>query len=219
MLTFNNIMKYFVGCRKSQAGLRFQFSSINFQRKRGASGTTDANHGAIANKTRVLPSPHGSRRAQVNQQPTTPFRSADPQVSAGSCCGFFVEGGVRTSWIDVQSGQFQVKSFSQGVSVVKRLIDKLVYDTDTAERIWHWDNGRDNRDFHQCDETLCKTPNGRWFLWGCGGAASRWSSQHGDNFGAGEGLCALSPDEALEWLETHDADAAIVERHFKVEKA
>ncbi len=82
-----------------------------------------------------------------------------------------------------------------------------------------WDNGLGDNDFHQCEEALFKTPNGLWFLWGSGGAASPWSQSYGRSQGAGEGLQVLSPDEALEWLERHNAEAAIIERHFKVEAA
>ena len=102
---------------------------------------------------------------------------------------------------------------------MRRIFDKMVYDTDTAERVYCWDNGFGDSDFRQCTETLCKTPNGRWFLWGSGGPNSPWREQHGNMFGGGEGLRAISPDEALEWMESHQVEAKMIERHFEVKKA
>jgi hypothetical protein len=103
---------------------------------------------------------------------------------------------------------------------MRRVIDKRVYDTDTAELVHCWDNNLGDSDINQCEETLYRTPNGRWFVWGRGGANTRWNEQIETNhWAAGEGLRALGPDEALLWLEDHNVPAETVERYFKVKAA
>ena len=91
---------------------------------------------------------------------------------------------------------------------MKRIIDGLRYDTETATGMASWNNGCGGGDFHQCKETLYRTKSGRYFVHGDGGALSRWASsfEGGRSHGPGEGIIALTPQEALLWLEEHALD-------------
>ena len=62
-------------------------------------------------------------------------------------------------------------------ALMKRIMDGLRYDTEAAEEIAHWGNGKPSGDFDQCSETLYRTPNGRYFLLGEGGPQTRWKSE------------------------------------------
>ena len=90
---------------------------------------------------------------------------------------------------------------------MKRVIDGKRYDTATAVKIAAWDNGLYSNDFGWCEESLYRTKNGNYFLAGEGGPMSGYSQSCGNNsYSGGEGIQALTPDEALEWLENKGKD-------------
>ena len=47
---------------------------------------------------------------------------------------------------------------------MKKIIEGEEYDTHTAQLICDWDNGEDEDDTMREEETLYKTPSGRYFL-------------------------------------------------------
>ncbi len=87
---------------------------------------------------------------------------------------------------------------------MKRVINGKLYNTKTATLLVSWDNRLGSNDFNNCSETLYRTENGNYFLEGDGGAMSRWSKSNGKTTWGSSGLEALTPQEALEWLEDHD---------------
>lgn len=91
---------------------------------------------------------------------------------------------------------------------MKKVIDGLTYNTETATLICDWDNigyGCDSTtDFAYCSASLYKAPrSGRYFLAGEGGARSMWSQSLGQNsWTGGEGILPLESDNAaFEWLQ------------------
>ncbi|HSW65196.1 MAG TPA: hypothetical protein VLH56_18090 [Dissulfurispiraceae bacterium] len=103
---------------------------------------------------------------------------------------------------------------------MKKIVDGKMYDTAKAEKIVTWSAGYYRSDFRYCEETLYKTPRGRFFLYGEGGAYSPYANQYGDTLGAGEAIIPLSDQAANEWLEERD-EADLILKHFadKVEEA
>lgn len=88
---------------------------------------------------------------------------------------------------------------------MKKIINGRVYNTETAEEIATWYNSYYPSDFHYCQETLYKTKNGSYFLYGYGGALSNYSVPVGNNgSGAGSEIVALTTEEAFDWLQDHD---------------
>ena len=79
---------------------------------------------------------------------------------------------------------------------MKSVIDKKLYDTDTAEKIASWGNGLSTSDFNYCEESLYLSPEGDWFLHGTGGD-----------------MTALSRDEVIGWLSAKDAPK-VIEEYF-----
>jgi hypothetical protein len=96
----------------------------------------------------------------------------------------------------------------------RKVINRMVYDTNTATAVASWDNDLPDSDFKACSETIYRTANGRWFLHGQGGAASRWAKGEGGRSWASEDIIALTDDEALEWLAAHDKTEAAV-KYFR----
>lgn len=93
---------------------------------------------------------------------------------------------------------------------MKRIINGKVYDTETAIEVAEASRGcyPQSRDFGDWRETLYQTKNGRFFLYGEGGAMTRWSQDCGNNMTSGsEGILAMDDLEALAWCETNEIDA------------
>ena len=101
---------------------------------------------------------------------------------------------------------------------MKRIVDGLLYDTETAEEVASFSRGHSG-DFDSVSETLYKTKSGNWFVHGEGGARTRWARHHGNESSGGEGILALSRDEALDWIELNEIDANLAVEHLSVEEA
>jgi hypothetical protein len=85
---------------------------------------------------------------------------------------------------------------------LKRVFDRKIYDTETAEEIAFWSNGCNRSDFHFCEETLFRTPKGEFFLYGYGGSLSCYARSCGTNsWCGGESICPLTSEQAIDWLE------------------
>lgn len=85
---------------------------------------------------------------------------------------------------------------------MKKVIEGKVYNTLTAEHIADNDNGCSIRDFHYCYEILYRTKKGNWFLYGEGGAMSKYSQPVGNNSTSGSNrIYALDNEEAIRLLE------------------
>ena len=85
---------------------------------------------------------------------------------------------------------------------MKKIIKGKVYDTDTARHIGWWENGQGNLDYIQ--ETLYCKRTGEYFLYGDGGARTKYSKMQGTNsWSSGEMIIPLTYDAAREWAENH----------------
>ena len=85
---------------------------------------------------------------------------------------------------------------------MKRTINGLTYNTETATFLASYDNRLPWSDFKYEETDLYRTKNGRYFLAGHGGALSRWAERlEGGNRCQGEGIMPLSEDEAMKWAE------------------
>ena len=97
---------------------------------------------------------------------------------------------------------------------MKRIINGQRYDTDKAKLVAERETDLPRSDFRWAREELYRTPRGRWFVAGRGHGMTRWARVHDDGMrGMGEGIVAMTPEEAREWLEAEE-DTAAVERYF-----
>lgn len=93
-----------------------------------------------------------------------------------------------------------------GGEAMKKIINGKRYNTETAEALAKWNNGLGPRDFNHVYETLYRTPNGNYFLFGEGGPASRYARAVGQNSWSGSSeIIPLTPNEAAAWCERTDS--------------
>ncbi len=87
---------------------------------------------------------------------------------------------------------------------MKKIINGKVYDTDKAERVGEWDNGKWDDRLYRCCEELYRKRTGEFFLYGYGGPGSKYSVSCGNNsWSGGEKIIPLSYEAAQEWAEEH----------------
>ena len=96
---------------------------------------------------------------------------------------------------------------------MKKIIDRMLFNTETAEEIHSYSNGYGYSDFHHLAETLYLTKLGAYFLHGEGGGLSKYAVRVGNGTCEGEEIVPMTKDEAYQWLESVDAVDAI-EAHF-----
>lgn len=91
---------------------------------------------------------------------------------------------------------------------MKKIINGKVYDTSTAKELGSWENTPDVRDYSRFEETLYQKRTGEFFIYGCGGPASRYAVSTGQNsWSGGFKITPISWDTAREWAEKHlDSD-------------
>lgn len=101
-----------------------------------------------------------------------------------------------------------------------KLIGGKVYDTRTAEFV-HWcENDYPVEDINYACETLYRTPGGEFFLHGEGGPRTSYARQLGcSNYSSGEAIVLLTPEEALEWMESREVDPDIISEYFELPQA
>jgi hypothetical protein len=97
---------------------------------------------------------------------------------------------------------------------MQQIIDRKVYDTDTADQIAKHGAIVDKGDFHALAETLYKDADGQYFLHCQGGAATKYAkrTQEGKTFG--ERIQLLSKEEALDWCEERSIGTGSVVEEF-----
>ncbi len=96
---------------------------------------------------------------------------------------------------------------------MKKVINKKIYNTKTAELIHVWDNGCYGNDFRSCEESLYRTKNGALFIAGSGGPLSKYAESYGNSTSGSSGIEPVSVEQAMEWLEDHDGTKAL-EKYF-----
>ena len=96
---------------------------------------------------------------------------------------------------------------------MKKVINRKVYDTETARLVARWSNGYPTSDFNYKYKDLYLTEKGSWFVHGQGGALSSYATSRGRNTCGGEDIRSLTKEEALEWLEEMGFPNEIAE-HF-----
>ena len=90
---------------------------------------------------------------------------------------------------------------------MKKIINGKMYDTETAKEIGCYNNGLGVGDFRHLSETLYCKKTGEFFLYGTGGAMTRYAKEVSDGITGGEEIIPFSEREAKEWCEQHlDAD-------------
>jgi hypothetical protein len=97
---------------------------------------------------------------------------------------------------------------------MKKIVNGKRYDTTTAQSITSWSNNYNSNDFNYCEETLYKTKNGNYFIYGEGGAMSKYSVSVGCNGrGGSSDIVPMTKEEACEWCQERD-EVDTIEEEF-----
>lgn len=99
---------------------------------------------------------------------------------------------------------------------MKKIIDGIRYDTDSANLIGLAESSTPQSDFRYWHEALYTGKrSGRFFLHGRGGPMTQWGkTTDGNARTGGEGIKPLSPEQALAWCE-NCLDGTDWQHHFK----
>ena len=94
---------------------------------------------------------------------------------------------------------------------MKKVINRKMYNTETAIEIASYENMANRRDYGHFEETLYMKKTGEFFLYGCGGAASKYAEVQADRMRSyGEAIFPITENEARLWVEKYsDADTYI----------
>lgn len=85
---------------------------------------------------------------------------------------------------------------------MKKIINGAKYDTSTAKKLGEWSNNLGNRDFNNCTERLYRTKSGKYFIYGYGGAMTKYAESCGNNsWTGGSNIEPVSRQAAMEWAE------------------
>lgn len=99
---------------------------------------------------------------------------------------------------------------------MRKIINGKSYDTDKATLVGSWDNGSWDSDFDYVEEKLYRKRTGEYFVYGEGGARTRYAKPDGYNSWRGGALITpVTYEEARSWAEEH-LDAAEYESEFGV---
>lgn len=82
---------------------------------------------------------------------------------------------------------------------MRKIIDKKVYNTETAELLGEWDNGLYGNDFRAVQEKLYITKKGQYFIHAWGGAMSKYGRPCGNGMTDDEDIILLSKEKAEDW--------------------
>lgn len=96
---------------------------------------------------------------------------------------------------------------------MKKIIDGVLYNTETAQNLAEYWNGCTHSDFNYMAETIYRTKKGNFFLHGEGGAASKYAKAAGRGSNPGKEIIALSEDEVFEILQEWN-EVELIEEMF-----
>ena len=86
---------------------------------------------------------------------------------------------------------------------MKKILNGKMYNTETANCLAEYWNGRSSRDFRHLSESLYRKKNGEFFLYGEGGPLTKYKEPYGDMWGDGNAITPLEADSAREWAEKY----------------
>jgi hypothetical protein len=103
---------------------------------------------------------------------------------------------------------------------MKKIIDGILYNTETAKLIADKWNGLGNGDFNFLNEEIYQTKKERFFLFGRGGANTKYGEDYGNVRRSGREIIPLSENEVFEILQDWN-EVEVIESLFpdRIEEA
>lgn len=101
---------------------------------------------------------------------------------------------------------------------MKKIINGKMYNTETAKEIDRASNNLSSSDFQYYEERLFKKKTGEFFLYGDGGAASRYGTRCGNTWSGGTVIIPLTVNEAKLWVEEYSSTEIYIELFGEVDE-
>lgn len=102
---------------------------------------------------------------------------------------------------------------------MRKIINGKMYNTETATVIDSYENMRNKRDYGYCEELLYRKKTGEFFLYGHGGAASKYAEIQADRKRcSGEKIIPLTEQQAKAWVEQYSDVDTYIELFGEVEE-
>lgn len=93
---------------------------------------------------------------------------------------------------------------------MKKVINKKMYNTETATEVASYDNGYGCDDFYHVGEELYLKKTGEFFLYGHGGAMTDYGKPCGNGRSGGSSIIPMTENQAKEWVLNHcDVDTYV----------
>lgn len=86
---------------------------------------------------------------------------------------------------------------------MQKIINSKKYNTETAKEVAYYDNGCGCGDFRHFTEVLYLKKTGEFFLYGSGGAMSKYCQSRGNSWTGGSEIIPMTTREAKEWVMDH----------------
>ena len=86
---------------------------------------------------------------------------------------------------------------------MKKILNGKLYDTNTANFCGCDSNGYGVGDYLYYSESLYRKKNGEFFLYGTGGAGTKYCENHGNTRSGGDMIIPYTEEEAKEWASEH----------------
>lgn len=86
---------------------------------------------------------------------------------------------------------------------MKKIINGKMYNTETAEVVASAGGGYAYNDFYWWSETIYRKKTGEFFMYGEGGAMSKYSHRCGDARSGGKEIYPVDEDYVRKWLEAN----------------
>ena len=100
---------------------------------------------------------------------------------------------------------------------MKKIINRKLYDTNTAEFIANYCYGCGG-DLYFLNASLYRKKTGEFFLGGEGGARTKYGDTDGDSYFGSWDIIPLTEDEARDWIEEHCSADEYIEVFGEVEE-
>ena len=102
---------------------------------------------------------------------------------------------------------------------MRKIINKKMYDTDTAECVEEFENTPYKSNFHYYKKMLYRKKTGEFFLYGYGNGATSYRTEYiGGTCSSGEKIIPLTEEDAKEWVEAYGCVSTYIELFGEVEE-
>src|SRR5699024_2075672 len=82
-----------------------------------------------------------------------------------------------------------------------KIVNRKVYNTETAKEIGNWSNGLPYTDTNYIEETFYKTKKGNYFIYGEGGANTMYSERNGSMSSGSKEIKPVNKEEMISCME------------------